>query len=485
MSDPDHVLWPRARHLPIQAFNNVECSSLWGQLQGGRQMPEDLFAIAKASRVEAGRILELGHLAGIGLCFPEVLAEVEARYRAKEIRRIGAAMVNSEQTDAAEWARQLVQLAAGARSLAVAESFNAYDVVPDGDPTILLGDSYLCRGDGLVLTSTSGMGKSSMALQMATCFALGRDFQGLKCNGPLRSLVIQAEDSRGDIGKVRRSIFHAMALSEADRAKVGANLLIVSKKGLRGQSFLEELRRLVAKHKPDLVWVNPLQAFIDGDITDNQQLSQFLRGELDGLNDENAFAWMIVHHTVKPPKGKDKGDLAWHEVMYDMSGGAEIINWARAIMSLRATGERGEFNLVLAKRGSEADVTREIEQGAGVRDEIITTLPLKWSDEYLEVPGRKKKMKVIYWLPRVATAEEKNRKGPGGRNKVHEFATYRAAFPTTQSSAQKPAVIQRACEQYGHLSKSAFFRILDDAVADGFVVRVAENPQWPRYYAKA
>ena len=50
-------------------------------------MPEDLFAIAKASRVEAGRILELGHLAGIGLCFPEVLAEVEARFAGVDVPR--------------------------------------------------------------------------------------------------------------------------------------------------------------------------------------------------------------------------------------------------------------------------------------------------------------------------------------------------------------------------------------------------------------
>ena len=60
-----------------------------------------------------------------------------------------------------------------------------------------------------------------------------------------------------------------------------------------------------------------------------------------------------------------------------MAGGAEIINWARAIIILKAGANPGEFTLLLAKRGIRAGVTRQVAQGAGTRDEPVTSIFLK------------------------------------------------------------------------------------------------------------
>jgi hypothetical protein len=445
-------------------------------------MPDDVFKLAKKAAVSVDRIFTIGRMAGIGVAFPQFLDEVEAKHRQREIRRLGASMASSDNDDASAWARQLESIAKGASVQAEAEEFGAYDVAPDGDRSILLGDSYLCRGDGLVLSSTSGTGKSSMSMQMAVCWALGMDFFGIKPNGPMRSLVFQTEDGRGDIGKVRRSIFHAMKLTSEEQALVNDRVRIVSKKGMRGQVFLNEARRLIAKYKPDLVWLNPLQAFMDGDLTDGRDLGSFLRGDIDGLNDPPEFGMILVHHTPKPPKGKDKVDLNWNEVMYDMAGGAEIINWARAIMSLRAGDLRGEFNLVLAKRGPEAGVTKA-SGTAGQFEDIVTTIPVKWSDEMLEIPGRAKKIRVTFWLPRTPSAEEKQKVHGGGRPKAHEFSTYRSAFPKDPAKADRTNVIQRRCSELGGIGKGAFFAMLNQAVEDGLVVKIFRgDEQSPRYH---
>ena len=63
------------------------------------------------------------------------------------------------------------------------------------DRSILLGNRYLNRGDGLILSGSSGIGKSSISMQGAAEWALGDPFLGIKPNGPLRSLIIQAEDA--------------------------------------------------------------------------------------------------------------------------------------------------------------------------------------------------------------------------------------------------------------------------------------------------
>jgi hypothetical protein len=332
----------------------------------------------------------------------------------------------------------------------------------------------------MVLSGQSGMGKSSLARQMMACWALARPFRGMKCNGSLKSLEIQAEDSRGDIGEVRRSFDHCMKLSKEEKGILHERMLILTVRDRRGPAFLDRLHRLVDKHRPDLVWINPLQSYLLGDITEARDLAEFFTG-LNAINAECRFGYSIVHHTTKPATGKDRAERLWHEVMYDMAGGALIINWARAIMSLRASAEPGEFNLVLAKRGTRAGVTREVEQGVGVRDEIVTTIPLAWSKEEIEIPGRKRRMKALFWEER--SPDPAPAKHAGGRNKIHQFSTYKDAFPKDPKKAATVAILGRAFKEFGSPGKAAFYSIIDGAVADGLVVRVMVDGH-PRYYLK-
>lgn len=354
-------------------------------------------------------------------------------------------------------------------------------VPPANDPGTILGNRYLSRGDGAVLSSSSGMGKSAMAIQMAIRWSLNADTFGIKPGRALRVLYIQSEDSDGDVAEVTASIQHVLHLTPEQVAQVNANVLIVTDRTSRGTAFLHQLKLHIAAHKPDLVILNPLQAFIDGDITDSQDLGAFLREGLNALNHPAAFAYLLIHHTTKPATGKDRGERLWHEVMYDMAGGAELINWARAILSLRAAPTEGDFNLVLAKRGRRAGVVRQVEQGAGTRQEPITVIPLRHSTEHL--PNRQP---CIYWETREPDAppDAEAPSTSGGRPAKFSFLDYANVFPTKASPGLPINELHRLLEANKAISKPTLHHALKRWEDEGDV-EILRPQGYPMRYRKA
>lgn len=355
---------------------------------------------------------------------------------------------------------------------------SSFLLAPDNDASVLLGNRFLNRGDGGILVGSSGMGKSSASIQMAVSWALGQPFMGIKSNGPLRVLIIQSEDSDGDIAEVMLSMRHAMKLTAADVAQVDERVRIVCDRVNRGESFIKSLKAHLSEFTPDLVIINPLQAFIDGDVTESRDLGEFLRGGLNGLND-NKFGYLLVHHTTKPATGRDKGERQWHEVMYDMAGGAELINWARFVMSLRASDTVGDFNLVLAKRGRRAGVTREVAQGSGTREEIITTIPLRHAKGSIKVEGRAKPVGLIFWEGREADVkEDKSNKNTGAPVK-YQFNDYRNLFPAKHTPGVPLAELHRLLLPNGEIKRNILHAV---CVRWGEDVEIIDLPNQPRRY---
>lgn len=302
----------------------------------------------------------------------------------------------------------------------------------DDDDATLIGDRFLCRGHGSLVVGGSGMGKSTLAYQASVAWGLGRHFLGIQPAKKLVSLHIQAEDEEGDIGEVWRSIFEGQKLSEEDVKIVRQNVIIRTEKVARGSRFLQELKMLCNYVKPDIVWLNPLHAYMDGDIKDAQAVGAFCREGLAGINTHDRWAYIIVHHTPKPATGRDKGTREWNEIMYEAAGSADLVNWARAVIVLKATTTEGNFDLHLAKRGKRAGVVKEITDAAGNTDwEVTTRIPIRHSKGKINIPGRAKPLPLLYWEPRQeelpATPEKKEepkRKRERNSCSDEEFATF-------------------------------------------------------------
>ncbi|MDA7624902.1 AAA family ATPase [bacterium] len=231
---------------------------------------------------------------------------------------------------------------------------------PDNDPNNVLGKRWLCKGGSCLFVGQSGIGKSSLAMQMGINWALGLSVFGIASERPLRSLLIQAENDLGDCSEMFQGSANAMGieLGSDTYKELKERFVIVPEKRHTGESFTDAVRIQIAKHKPDLVWFDPLLSFVGDDISRQDVCSRFLRQLLNPIADETGVIWMIMHHTPKPsadPKSKSGWNSTDHS--YAGTGSSELTNWARAVTILRSTKNDGEFNLMLAKRGERARAT--------------------------------------------------------------------------------------------------------------------------------
>ena len=236
------------------------------------------------------------------------------------------------------------------------------DPVPEEEnPNALFRNGWLRKGGAAVLVSTSGAGKSVLATQMCECFAQGRDCIGLSPIRPLKISVYQTEDDETEVAEFRNDIRRGLRELEGWTAdeirRAEAEIVYHDVTGLSGDDFLAYLREAQAMDKADLIVINPLQAFLSGyDISRNPEMSEFFRVRLDPIlaNPVAPCGAAIIHHTNKVP-AKREDRKAWLDVRsaaYAGAGAAELVNWARAVLTLLPREAQGYYDLVAAKRGT-------------------------------------------------------------------------------------------------------------------------------------
>lgn len=242
--------------------------------------------------------------------------------------------------------------------------------VPTEDADSVLGQRYLCKGGSCVVVGSTSAGKSSLGMQMAMMWALNGGFYGLRSTHgkPLKSLILQAENDVGDMAEMFQGIVAGVPLASiGDKPAFDAtmddfreNVIIVRDQTHTGLNFPEYARKLVEIHKPDLFWVDPMLSFYGGDISDQQEMTNFLRLGLNPISQETGIIWMMLHHTGKPGKDAQKSMKNWsaRDFAYMGIGSSELSNWARAIITLANVSE-DEFRVVFAKRGVRAGIKDE------------------------------------------------------------------------------------------------------------------------------
>lgn len=225
--------------------------------------------------------------------------------------------------------------------------------VEHGDPDELLAHRYLCRCGGLLLCGPTGIGKSAFSMQCALLWAIGKPCLGVTPARPLRSLIIQAENDDGDLADMRDGVIKGLSLTP-EQARVACENVIVCREDSRcGDTFFDEcVRPLLAAHNPDLLWIEPALAYLGGEANSQRDVGGFLRNRLNPLLREFRCAAIVVHHTNKPPSGREKPDWSGTDFAYLGSGSAEWANWARAVLGIRTTGQDGIFELRAGKRGA-------------------------------------------------------------------------------------------------------------------------------------
>ena len=234
------------------------------------------------------------------------------------------------------------------------------DFDPTKDPNEILGQRWLCRGGSCLVIGPSGVGKSSLTAQFAITWALGLPAWDITPGRPLKSLIVQAENDRGDMHEMISGVLKSLGDPQwgANGDRLRSNIVVVTNTRDTAQRFTEVLHRLIDLHKPDLVWLDPILSFIGADVSRQEVCSQFFRNWLNPISDATGVVWMCVHHTGKPPSdAKAKAGWTHSDQSYSGIGSSEMVNWARATMILRAVDDHGNFELKLSKRGKRAGAT--------------------------------------------------------------------------------------------------------------------------------
>jgi RecA-family ATPase len=208
----------------------------------------------------------------------------------------------------------------------------------------LLGQRWLCRKGGALFVAPSGHGKSVLAIQAANAWACGRTVFGIKPNGPLRSLIVQAEDDDGDLKEMGQSSYH-IGLSEREQEYVRENTLIEPLNDLSGSAFLDAVDGFLEQWSTDLLWINPLTAYLGADDKDTKASTLFLRNGLNPILRKHNCAAIIIHHTPKT-KFARTDDYKPSDWMYRGAGAATITNWARAIMVIDPCEVQGIYKFI-------------------------------------------------------------------------------------------------------------------------------------------
>jgi hypothetical protein len=200
-----------------------------------------------------------------------------------------------------------------------------------------------------------------MAMQMGCSWCCGRPAFDLLPPGELKIVMMQHEDSHNDL--VRRcEVVRPLGL---DQEKIRSNFWIETVRGKIGEAAIEIMRDLVIWRKADLLIVNPISAYHDGDISQNKDNVKFLYGELGELLAELRIGMFAFHHKGKPPKGqqgKNHSEDIYFQVMYDILGGSVLTNFFRGIITVSPLGNSDIFRFTLAKRFEESGWPTKIQQ---------------------------------------------------------------------------------------------------------------------------
>lgn len=387
---------------------------------------------------------------------------------------IGATDPGTDVAELSQQAEKLLQPKSTPGRSDPSRPITAFTYPKDDDPDILLGsDDYLGRGGGMLFVSHAGAGKSSWIMDACMSWSMGESWCGIVAKRPLKILIVQGEDSDRYIGKVVASFIHARKLNDPQQALLSQNCKIHRLKGVSGMAFFTAIKPLIAAEQPDLVIINPLYIYAEGDIGRSEYAQPFLSG-LDLLNKEEKFAYILVHHTGKPSaRNKDgkRADIEDWESVYMGFGSSYLANWPRCSALLEPVpNARGRYVIKLGKAGYNAGVTKLVDHEGVMRREPTTRIPIRHSTDKMPVGGRDRP--VYYWEDDLATPVVEAPEGqPKGRPKKFTFSQFVSIMPKTADKAlTRQALYRFACDVV-NIGETSFREVLNEAVDDGLVIR--------------
>lgn len=219
------------------------------------------------------------------------------------------------------------------------------------DPAELIRHRFLCRGASVLFAGPTGVGKSSLTMQLGISFSAGVPCFGLEPTNSMKVLIVQAENDEGDMVEMRDGVLNGISLTDAQKEIALTRVLVVHEDSKTGPQFTAILDKLLEEHHPDIVFVDPAFSYLGGDASSQKEVTPFLRNLLNPLIHRHNVGLWLNHHTNKPAPAKDKKAPPVDLGAYLGAGSAEWCNWARAVVALQPVPKTRIYRLSAPKRG--------------------------------------------------------------------------------------------------------------------------------------
>lgn len=341
----------------------------------------------------------------------------------------------------------------------IAVPIGELQIPPRDDPDELLKFRFLCRGGGMLVVGPTGIGKSSLVLQMLALFSNGLPAFDIQPSRPLRSIYIQAENDDGDLAEIRDGVVKGLEFTEAQRKTFFERVIVHSENCHTAKSFFNNIviPLIVSNPTIDLLVLDPALSYLGGETKDQRVVGEFLRSLLAPILSKYRIAAIVIHHSNKPPSGNQKPEWSTSELAYLGSGSIEWANWSRAVIALQSTATYGVFKIHAAKRGTRLD----------------------WKDpsgqkSYSKLIKHFKSDGTICWLP-ANENDLLSSPNQGGRPRKTELDDFLSLLSDSSLTSQEWII---AAKNKFSISRSTFYRLLDSAEKNQRILRSKINSKW-------
>jgi len=205
------------------------------------------------------------------------------------------------------------------------------------------GDAFIFQKSRVLLLGKPKIGKSNWLGAFAAGATTGTDFMDVEFSRPLKVMWFQAEII-AEFLKRRIDTYYKRFEFDDDLRRMGHNNLIISgrlRKNLMRDQDIEQFSQEIEFHKPDIVMIDPIINFFDGEENSNTEIRKLL-DRVDMLMDMHNVTVIIAHHT-----GKERAD---DKTFMSARGGSVFAGWFDS--GIKLGGEKSNVSVFYEARNA-------------------------------------------------------------------------------------------------------------------------------------
>ena len=206
------------------------------------------------------------------------------------------------------------------------------------------GDAFIFEKSRVLLLGKPKIGKSNWLGAFAAGATTGTDFMDVPFSRPLKVMWFQAEII-AEFLKRRIETYYKRFATDDDLRRLGHSNLIISgrlRKNLMKDQDIQAFSDEIAFHKPDIVMIDPIINFFDGEENSNTEIRK-LMDRIDMLMDINNVAVILAHHT-----GKERAD---DKSFMSARGGSVFAGWFDS--GVKLSGQKPDVSVFYEARNAQ------------------------------------------------------------------------------------------------------------------------------------